>query len=151
MKVRIGTETTELPVTVTESCTEPKVYATSFHPGFGPERAVDGDISTFWHSEYDPVTPLPQSITLNLEEVRTVSALTYQPRFDGNLNGTILAYNVYVSTDGQAFTQVATGTWAADARLKTAAFPAISARYVRLEGTKGNGGQYLSASEIAAR
>ncbi|WP_214324821.1 discoidin domain-containing protein [Nonomuraea sediminis] len=151
VKVRIGAETTELPVTVTESCTEPKVYATSFHPGFGPERAVDGDISTFWHSEYDPVTPLPQSITLNLEEVRTVSALTYQPRFDGNLNGTILAYNVYVSTDGQAFTQVATGTWAADARLKTATFPATSARYVRLEGTKGNGGQYLSASEVTAR
>ncbi|MEV4170864.1 discoidin domain-containing protein [Nonomuraea sp. NPDC049709] len=148
--VRVGDESTEVPVTVTETCTEPKVYASSFHAGFGPERAVDGDIATFWHSEYSPPTPLPQSITLNLGEVKQVGNVGYQPRFDGNLNGTILDYKVYVSTDGQTFTEVAGGTWAGDARLKTATFPAVDARYVRLEGTRASGGSYLSAAEVTA-
>ncbi|MER6943199.1 discoidin domain-containing protein [Nonomuraea sp. NPDC000554] len=150
LTVHIGTESTEIPVTVTDTCVEPPVYASSFHPGFGPERAVDGDIATFWHSEYQPPTPLPQSITLNLGETKRVSKLDYQPRFDGNLNGTVLDYNVYVSTDGETFTRVASGSWAADARLKTATFPAVEARYVRLEGTRANGGSYLSAAEVTS-
>ncbi|MBB6548251.1 discoidin domain-containing protein [Nonomuraea rubra] len=148
--VRAGDHTAEVPVTVTEGCTEPQVYASSFHAGFGPERAVDGDIGTFWHSEYSPPTPLPQSITLNLGEVKQVSKLDYQPRFDGNLNGTVLDYKVYVSTDGQTFSEVATGTWALDARLKTATFGAVEARYVRLEGHRASGGSYLSAAEVSA-
>lgn len=91
--------------------------------------------ATMWHSEWQPVTPLPQSITVNLGQVRTISTLTYQPRFDGNLNGTILDYHVYVSRDGATFVKVAEGTWATDARLKTATFAAAEARYVRLEST----------------
>ncbi|WP_223166359.1 discoidin domain-containing protein [Nonomuraea sp. SYSU D8015] len=126
------------------------MYATSFHAGTGPERAIDGDIATFWHSEYTPPTPLPQSITLNLGAVGRVGKIEYQPRFDGNLNGTILDYKVYVSADGQAFTEVAAGTWAGDARLKTAAFAAVDARYVRLEGHRALGGSYLSAAEATA-
>ncbi len=43
--VTVGDEPTEVPVTVTETCTEPEVYASSFPTGFGPERAVDGDIA----------------------------------------------------------------------------------------------------------
>lgn len=148
--VRVGDESTELPVTVTETCTEPKVYATSFHAGFPPERAVDGEIGTYWHSEYSPPTPLPQSITLNLGEVKQVSKVEYQPRFDGNLNGTILDYKVYVSTDGRSFTEVTSGTWDLDARLKTASFTAVDARYLRLEGSRASGGSYLSAAEVTA-
>ncbi|MEO3890706.1 discoidin domain-containing protein [Nonomuraea sp. B5E05] len=149
--VTIGGEKREIPVTVTEDCVEPKVYATSFHSGFGPELAVDGDIATYWHSEYQPPHPLPQSITLNLGETRQVSALDYQPRFDGNLNGTILDYKVYLSTDGRTFTEVTSGSWAADARLKSASFEAADARYVRLEGSRASGGSYLSAAEVTVR
>ncbi|NRQ38852.1 discoidin domain-containing protein [Nonomuraea sp. NN258] len=148
--IKVGEESSEVPVTVTETCTEPKVYASSFHAGYEPERAVDGDIATFWHSEYSPPHPLPQSLTLNLGATKQVSKVDYQPRFDGNLNGTILDYRVSVSTDGETFTQVAAGTWALDARLKTATFPAVDARYVRLEGTKASGGSYLSAAEVSA-
>lgn len=148
--VRIGDEATKVPVTVTETCTEPAVFATSFHPGREPEFAVDGDIATFWHSEYSPPHPLPQSITLNLGEVKQVGKVNYQPRFDGNLNGTILDYRVYVSTDGETFTQVATGTWATDARQKTASFDPVDARYVRLESTRSSGGSYASAAEVSA-
>jgi hypothetical protein len=147
--VRVGPLTRTIPVRVPEACIEPAVYATSFHAGFEPEKAIDGDIATFWHSEYSPPTPLPQSLTLNLGEPRTVSRLTYQPRFDGNLNGTITAYTISVSEDGETFTQVASGSWAADARLKTATFAPVAARYVRLEATAAHNGSYASAAEVA--
>jgi F5/8 type C domain-containing protein len=149
--ISVGPLTRTVAVRVPETCDEPAVYTTSFHPGFEPEKAIDGDIATFWHSEYSPPTPLPQSLTLNLGEQRQVSELTYQPRFDGNLNGTITAYNVSVSADGESFTQVASGTWAPDARLKTAAFAPVAARYVRLEATAGHNGDYASAAEVAVR
>lgn len=150
VQVRVGEEVFTVPVTVTPECTEPRVYATSWHSGSEPERAVDGDPNTFWHSEYVPVTPLPQSLTLNLGAVRPVSEVTYQPRVDGNLNGTILQYKVYVSADGREFTEVAAGTWERDARLKTASFAAADARYVRLEAHTASGGSYASAAEVTA-
>jgi F5/8 type C domain-containing protein len=149
--VNVGPLRSDVAVLVPTDCTEPRVYATSFHPGFPPENAIDGDINTFWHSEYSPPTPLPQSLTLNLGEAMQVSELDYQPRFDGNLNGAITAYNIYVSTDGQSFTKVASGTWAPDARLKTATFAPVTARYVRLEATAGNNGSYASAAEVTVK
>ena len=148
--VTVGQLTTTVAVSLPADCTEAAAVATSFHSGTPPENAVDGDITTIWHSEFSPPTPLPQSITVNLKEEKTVSQLTYQPRFDGNLNGTIREFNVYVSTDGQDFTQVASGTWPVDARLKTATFSAVPARYVRLEATAASGGSFASAAEVDA-
>ncbi|WP_442942152.1 discoidin domain-containing protein [Nonomuraea sp. NBC_00507] len=57
---------------------------------------------------------------------------------------------MYVSADGQSFTEVAAGTWAGDARLKTATFTPVDARYVRLEGHRALGGSYLSAAEVSS-
>ena len=55
--------------------------ATSSQPGYVPVLAIDGDPSTFWHTQFAPdKAALPQSITLNLGKVRTVSALGYLPR-----------------------------------------------------------------------
>lgn len=146
--VTIGEQRREIAVSVPKECTESVAVATSFHPGFPPENAVDGDINTIWHSEYSPPNPLPQSITLNLRETKEVGTVGYQPRFDANLNGTITEYNVYVSADGQAFSKVASGTWAADARRKTATFDKVQARYVRLEAVKASGGSFCSAAEV---
>ena len=149
--VTVGGTRTDVAVSLPTECTEAPAVATSYHPGRPPEAAVDGDITTFWHSEYSPPHPLPQSITLNLAQDRKVGKLTYQPRFDGNLNGTITSYRVYVSTDGQRFTEVASGDWPMDARPKTATFPATTARYVRLEATVAHGGSFCSAAEITAQ
>lgn len=66
---------------------------------------------------------------------------------DGNYNGNITSYAVSVSTDGTNFTQVATGTWADDPTLKSAMFPAQTARYIRLTALAGHNG-YASAAEI---
>jgi F5/8 type C domain len=146
--VNTGQVDATLAVRVPAGCIEPRAFATSWHVGFEPELAIDGSPDTFWHSEFSPPHPLPQSITVNLGAEQTVQGVTYLPRQDGNLNGTILAYNVYVSTDGKTFTQVATGTWESDARLKTATFDPTPAKYVRLESTQGRGGSFASAAEV---
>ena len=151
VRIQMAGLVTTVPVTVPAGdCVEAPAYASSYNPGFPPEQAVDGDINTFWHSEWSPPHPLPQSLTVNLGQVRSVHNLHYQPRFDGNLNGTITGYKVYVSMNGTTFTQVTSGTWSADARQKTATFTAVAARYVRLEAVASVGGSLASAAEISA-
>ncbi len=110
-------------------------------------NVLDGNLSTFWHTKWDLSNVLPQSITLNLGGSYAVNQVKLMPRQDGGANGNITGYKVYTSTDGTAFTQVATGTWANDASEKSAAFTAVTASYVRLEATAGVGG-WASASEI---
>lgn len=117
-------------------------------PTYGPENVLDGDLATIWHTKYSPTRdPLPQSITLDLGGRYDVAELSYQPRVDGNINGAITAYNVYASSDGQTFTRVANGTWAADASRKSATLEAADTRYLRLEAIEGYGG-FASAAEI---
>jgi putative alpha-1,2-mannosidase len=122
--------------------------ATSHQPGYEPANAIDGNCATFWHTEYSPVHAYPpQSITLNLGGSYDVSGLTYIPRQDGNKNGNITGYNVYVSTDGQTFTEVASGTWSSAPSAKSAAWTPVPARYLRLEATSGYNG-FVNADEI---
>jgi hypothetical protein len=112
-----------------------------------PHFAIDGDPTTLWHSQFSPYQPLPHWITLDLGGSYNVTGLQYLPRQDGNYNGNITSYTISVSTDGTNFTQVATGTWADDPTLKSATFPARTARYIRLTALAGHNG-YASAAEI---
>lgn len=126
--------------------------ATSYESTAGavPENVLDGNLATLWHTQYNPERlPLPQSITLDLGGVYDVSQLAYQPRTDGGLNGTITAYNIYASSDGQSFSKVGSGAWQDDSTLKFSAFEATGARYIRLEATQSHEGKDLaSAAEI---
>lgn len=124
--------------------------ATSAHDGYPASAVVDGQLSTIWHDEFSPQAPLPQSVTIDLGRARTVDGLTYQPRLDASTTGTVTGYRVEVSTDGQAFTTVSSGTWPDDRALKSVAFAPVQARYVRLDATAGDGG-YASAAEIRVR
>lgn len=123
--------------------------ASSFQPGQNnePQKAVDGNDGTFWHSAWDPYAPLPQTITVDQGAVGPVACLTYLPRQNGE-NGIITAYNVQVSTDGSAWTPVVSnGKWAATQDRKFANFAVTKARYVRLEAIEGVG-KFASAAEI---
>ena len=52
--------------------------------------AIDGNTSTFWHSEYSPVlVPLPHNATIDMKSAYAVGSITYLPRQDGNSNGRI--------------------------------------------------------------
>jgi galactose oxidase len=120
--------------------------------GYPASNAVDGDSTTFWHSNYAPTAvPLPHSITIDMHATNYVSGLTYLPRQDGVYNGNIGQYSISVSRDGQNWgAPVATGTWADDNTLKTVAFGGVSCRYVLLTALTeaGNRGPWTSAAEI---
>ncbi|WP_161807565.1 discoidin domain-containing protein [Bacillus sp. FJAT-28004] len=120
--------------------------ATSFQPGDDPINALDGNSDTWWHIKWYGTDPLPQSIIVNLDGTNTISKLEYMPRQDGG-NGTITAYNVYVSQDGVQFTKVATGMWLKNNVVKEVNFAPVRAAYLKLEATEGSGG-FASAAEL---
>ncbi len=124
--------------------------ATSANDGYPASNAVDGDVTTLWHSQFSPVhDPLPIALTADLGSVQTVTGLTYQPRLDGDITGTITGYTVEVSSDGVNFTSAApAGTWSQDALLKSVQIAPTQARYVRLTATSGANG-YASAAEVS--
>ncbi|WP_194911147.1 NPCBM/NEW2 domain-containing protein [Catenulispora rubra] len=123
--------------------------ASSANNGYPASNAVDGQVTTLWHSQFSPVhDPLPISLTIDLGSAQTVTGLTYQPRLDGDITGTITGYTVEVSSDGVTFTSAAApGTWPQDATLKSVQFAPVSARYVRLTATAAANG-YASAAEV---
>jgi alpha-galactosidase len=123
--------------------------ASSANNGYPASNAIDGKLTTLWHSEFSPVhVPLPISLTIDTGAARTLAGVTYQGRLDGDMTGTITGYTVEVSTDGIAYTLVATGEWARDSAIKSASFSATTARYVRLTATSAVNG-YASAAEVA--
>ena len=123
--------------------------ASSANAGYPASNAVDGDLTTLWHSQFSPVhDPLPISYTVDLKSVQTVTGLTYQPRLDGDLTGTITGYTIETSTDGVTFTAAGPpGAWDQDSTLKSVSVRPVSARYVRLTATAAVNG-YASAAEF---
>jgi galactose oxidase len=114
-------------------------------------NAVDGDPATMWHTQWrDATPPLPHRFTIDLGRVREVDGLTYLPRQDGVVNGTVIEYRVETSDDQRTWTQVDTGRWLDDTTLKTARFTASAARYVRFTALVEINGHpsWTSAAEI---
>ena len=124
------------------------VAASASQPGEGPENVLDTNLSTIWHTPWDLRAALPQSITLDFKADCSMYGLTYVPRQVG-LNGMIQDYQVQVSSDGQQFSTVASGTWAVDTAKKDVSFAATRGRYMRLVALSGVGG-WASAARISA-
>ncbi|WP_429754359.1 MULTISPECIES: discoidin domain-containing protein [unclassified Bacillus (in: firmicutes)] len=114
--------------------------------GNDAKNAVDGNGATMWHTLWNGSDKAPY-ITIKLNEVTSVSQLTYVPRKDNCNHGNITSYNIYTSMDGINFTKVATGTWTNNNSTKNATFSKVDAQYVKLEVVAGDGG-FASASEI---
>jgi endo-alpha-N-acetylgalactosaminidase len=85
-----------------------------------------------------PALPLPQSLTVDLGGRYDVSGVRYHPRQDGNLSGVITGYRVYGSPGGTTWTALASGTWPADAAVKTVELTTHAIRFVRLEAVTGS-------------
>jgi hypothetical protein len=95
------------------------ITADNHHPSHAPELAIDGDSSTIWHTNWEPMAQPPHYLILDLKKRVRVAGLTYLPRQDMT-NGRIAKYEIYVSTDGQTWgSPVASGTWPNDAAMKT--------------------------------
>jgi galactose oxidase len=115
-------------------------------------NVLDGNSATFWHTIYSPkASVLPHSITVDMHAFYSISSMTYLPRQDTLLNGTIGQYSITVSSDGTNWGRViAGGTWADDNTLKSSNFPATYTRFIRLTALSeaGNRGPWSSAAEI---
>lgn len=131
----------------------------------GADKALDGDISTIWHSNYSNDAQKPvmnpatgeyerNGFTINLGETRTIGKLEYQPRSNGN-NGNIRGYQLYYSTteNGDDFLPVpgGSGEWVGDGILKSAEFEPLAMRRIQLRAlsTVGNtANTFISAAEF---
>jgi hypothetical protein len=89
-----------------------------------PSNAIDGDSTTYWHTQWQDATPPPpHTFTVNLGGMRTVTGFKYMPRTDGYPNGTILAWRFFTSVDGSVWNLVAQGTFAKNTTEKTVLLP----------------------------
>ncbi|MGW0802590.1 discoidin domain-containing protein [Nonomuraea sp. NPDC002799] len=115
--------------------------ATTFKPGVGePARAVDGDVTTYYHSDYPAIVPQPHSITVDLGRVRELSAVRFQPKLTYDMNGTVLKGVVQVSDDGTTFRDVKQVEWPRLVVPNDVGMEGTTARYVRLRVDYGMGG-----------
>jgi alpha-galactosidase len=123
--------------------------ASSSNDGYPPSNAIDGQLTTIWHSEFSPVqAPLPVTFTIDTGQSRTLDGLVYQCRLDeAGGTGVITSYEIAVSTDGTTWDTVATGSWASDTSVKSVSFAPVTARYVQITVTAGLYG-YASAAEF---
>ena len=77
--------------------------------------AIDGDIATFWHTEWSAADPpAPHHITVDLGSLRSIGGYHYTPR-QNVVNGRIAGYQVHYSTDHANWTLMDSGTWENDA------------------------------------
>ena len=124
---------------------------TGYETTEGPASlALDGNISTLWHTNWYGTSRENHWIQFELSEGYIVDGLRYQPRQSGS-NGTITAYQIQVSNDGTNFETVAAGTWANNTSWKIAEFEGVQAKYVRLvavNAASDNSYVFASAAEI---
>jgi beta-galactosidase len=130
-----------------------KVSVSSFEKGEGDAgNAVDGQNGTFWHSRYSgKVEAHPHWLAVDFGKPLTVASVTVLPRQDGNSNGRIKDYEIYVSTDGKAWgAAVAKGTWKNSGNEQTAKFKTpVSSRYLKLVAlSEVTGQKFASIAEL---
>lgn len=120
--------------------------ASSFQPdGSNPEKAIDGDPNTIWHTDWS-ITSGDHWINLEMATKSNVNGLTYIPRSNGG-NGTATQYEIQVSDDGQTYRAVKSGNLAQSNEAKVIEFETVNTKHVRFVIKKGVGGNG-SAAEI---
>lgn len=162
------TQAVLLDVPDNSAATAARASADSAQSGNPASNAIDNNTASFWHTQYTGSVPAyPHWITLDLGSTQLVSGLSYLPRQDKCVNGTVLQYEVHLSTDNVNWVEETTGgsfdygpAWRsytcsggkASPQRQSIAFPPTSARYVRLTalGALVDGQPWASAAEVKA-
>jgi len=122
------------------------------YEGEGPaELVLDDDFGTIWHTDWYGTSRENHWIQFELSESYIVDGLRYKPRQGGSFNGTITAYDIQVSDDGESFRSVASGSWEKDRNWKVVEFEGETVKYVRLvalDAATDNSFVFASAAEI---
>ena len=128
------------------------VSVDSEHSGNEARLAFDGKNDTFWHTEYWGSEPTcPHTIVIDMVKIYKVTAITYLARQDGNQNGMVKAYEVFLSTDGKTWGQAAvSGEFKNTTAVQKAELKApVAARYMKFVAkSEINGNAWTSAAEI---
>jgi hypothetical protein len=108
--------------------------ADSAADGFEAAKILDGSAETFWHTPWEGQAPgFPHTVEIDLGKTTSIQGLKLLPRQDGNPNGWIKDYEIYlVDQLGDWGKPVARGSFTADARAKVIQFKqAGSGRYLK--------------------
>lgn len=110
-----------------------KASATSFQRNEGePEHAIDGDSSTYWHSQWNPALPPPHALTVDFGAEKDISAITLLPRQDERY-GRAKEYEIYLSDTPDSWgAPAAKGSLPDENLLQTVRLPEpVRARYLK--------------------
>src|SRR5262249_46906858 len=125
--------------------------ANSFSPGFEPRLASDGDVKTYWQTEFVGGTPgYPHELVVDLGSAKSIEGLLYVPRQD-SAEERVRDYEIHLSQEGKTWDQPASGgRWENDPAFKYIALTGARARYLRLRGlSEVEGRPFMSAAEVA--
>ena len=124
----------------------------SEHAGNEAKMAFDNNTSTFWHTEYQGSEPAcPHTIVVDMLKIYEVTGITYTARCDGNANGMVKDYEVYLSLDGKTWGAASvSGQFKNTTAQQIAPLPTPTpARYMKFVAkSEMNGKAWSSASEI---
>lgn len=128
------------------------VSCSSYQGGNEAKYAIDNNVSTFWHTQWNPTTPThPHEIIINMNYFYDVTAFVYTARNDGNKNGMVKDYEVYVSNDNKTWTLAAQGQFKDTTAPQSAKFSKKqTCRYIKFVAkSEVNGNAWASAAELS--
>jgi hypothetical protein len=114
-------------------------------------NAFDGSPSTFWHTQWqDAQPPPPHELVIDLGARYALTRFRYTPRNDGNQNGMIKDYELYVSDSTTDFgNAIKSGSFGSTSTPTTVDIPETTGRYVRFRGlSELNGKAYSCVAEL---
>lgn len=108
-----------------------KATASSNQSGEEPAKAIDGDTSTMFHTDWDNTT-MPHWLDIEFATSQTVDQILYTPRTGGG-NGHPLTYDIQTSDDGKTYTTVYSGEMTNSGTVKTINLPeAVTTKHIRM-------------------
>lgn len=116
------------------------------------DNAIDGDVSTIWHTQYGSVEPkCPHEFVVDMGKTYAVSEFIYQPR-TGSSNGRVKRYEIYFGDSATEWGAPAvTGEFDNSAEAQTVVMPkGCCGRYFKLIAlSEVNGKAWASAGELS--
>ncbi|MGB7323887.1 MAG: discoidin domain-containing protein, partial [Rubripirellula sp.] len=122
------------------------VTCDSQQAGYPASHAIDGDMTTLWHSAWGPsLAPFPHWLQVDMKRARAIAGIRCWPRSDRGQDR-IRNYQVQVSSDAIVWSTVAEGQWWRDDSRHDVWFEKdVSVRYVRLTALSGHAGKLVSS------
>lgn len=121
------------------------VTANSEAPGYEAARAMDGDTSTMWHSNWqNKQATHPLYLLVDLGHSYPLSGFEYLARMDGTPNGKIKDYEIFVSDDPD-FTTAPVAKGAVDAEPRVSFAAPVTGRYVKFVAHSAVNGEALAS------